>query len=214
MAKKKISASNSKFSGPDWIYAHEIPYRDMSDSEVDDFYAEIDRLEEPLREDLRRIGVRVDSAWDIDLKDDPGRSALAIPILLDHLNRRYPARLLEGIARCFKRISGAEVAWESLYRKYRRQPRGEVKDALADTLAMLARSDKFDLMRGLVRDVKQGRSRVLLLSFFSKSRNPEAVALLKEMESDSDLAVQIGEIFKQKNRRSSKIRKDMKKSGE
>jgi hypothetical protein len=53
--------------------------------------------EAPLVEELNGLGVHVSSVWDLVNTAKPYPEA--IPLLLDHLCRAYPDRILEGIAR-------------------------------------------------------------------------------------------------------------------
>ena len=55
------------------------------------------RAEAPLVEELRESGFEVDSAWDLVNTSTPYPRAL--PILVKHLERPYPDRVREGIAR-------------------------------------------------------------------------------------------------------------------
>ena len=54
------------------------------------------KAEIPLLDDLAAIGVRTDSAWNLDRV--PGSRPKAIPVLLEHLGREYHDKVLEGIA--------------------------------------------------------------------------------------------------------------------
>src|SRR5262245_53969233 len=53
--------------------------------------------ETPIVEGLRAIGLKVDSVWDLVNTSVPYPEA--IPVLLAHLQREYPDRVREGVAR-------------------------------------------------------------------------------------------------------------------
>ena len=78
--------------------------------------AEYCLAEAPLVDELRAAGYRVSSAW--DLVNTPDSYPTAVPILLAHLPRPYPAAVREGIARALA-VREASCGWEVLTRLYR-----------------------------------------------------------------------------------------------
>jgi len=58
--------------------------------------AESRAAEEPLVRDLRTAGYEVESVWDLN---STAAYPEALPVLLEHLARPYPAVVREGIAR-------------------------------------------------------------------------------------------------------------------
>jgi hypothetical protein len=74
-----------------------IARRDERDRERQRKAIEWRQAEAPLVEELRAAGFKVDSAWDLVNTAVP--YAEALPILLAHVQRPYPDRVREGIAR-------------------------------------------------------------------------------------------------------------------
>lgn len=165
------------------------------------YEAERQRLEEesrraqaPLAEELRAAGVEVDSAWDLVNTSTPYPAAL--PILLEHLERPYPDRVREGIARALAVGRDAKFAWDRLVGLYRAESAGtDAKDGLAVALAAVADADVVDELVALARDAAQGESRVLLLRGLKRSRAPQARAALEEFLSDPVLGEQSGRLL-------------------
>jgi aminopeptidase N len=141
--------------------------------------AELREAEAPLIEDLRRVGIDVDSAWDLVNRSTPYPSAL--PILVAHLERGYPPRVREGIARALA-VRDARFAWGTLVRLYREEEAGtDAKAGLAVALAAAADGDVLDEVIALARDSRHGQSRVLLLAALRRLR---AQAALQELADD------------------------------
>jgi hypothetical protein len=140
------------------------------------------RAEAPLAEELRRAGVQVDSAWDLVKTPEPYPAAL--PILLEHLERPYPDRVREGIARALA-VSDAKFGWETLVRLYRREQAGtDAKGGLAVALAAASDDDVIDEVISLAHDGTHGDSRLLLLRGLKRSKAPQARAALQAFAED------------------------------
>lgn len=71
--------------------------------------AEFSVAEAPLVDELRAAGFKVQSAW--DLVNTPGSYPKAVPILLAHLPRPYPAAVREGIARALAVRETKAAGW-------------------------------------------------------------------------------------------------------
>jgi len=159
--------------------------------------------ETPLRDDLRAAGYAVDSAWDLVNTERPYPSAL--PILVQHLQREYPTEIREGIARALA-VPDANFAWGTLTEIYRREPHGRVKEGLAAALAGAAAPPDMENLIALIRDPRNGESRILLLGGLERSHDPRAMAALLKLQAEADqqLTKQIGLIMQrleQKRRR-------------
>lgn len=160
--------------------------------------AERKRAEAPLVAELNAAGFAVESAWDFVNTSDSYVGAL--PILVDHLQRPYPARILEGIARALA-VREAKFAWEVLTRLYRDATERDAKDGLAVAISVVADRELIDDVIALVRDPRHGQSRVLLLSALRRSKDPKARAALMDLASDPDLAKEIQFILRPRKRR-------------
>jgi len=174
---------------PGWMAA-----RDREDQDRQRKDAEWRQAEAPLVEDLRRAGFEVNSAWDLVNTDAPYPKAL--PILLEHLERPYPDRVLEGIARALA-VPDAKFGWDVLTRLYREQDREtDAKDGLAVAIAGASDDEVLDDVIALVRDPRHGKSRLLLLSALERSRDQRVRAVLEELEADPEVTVEARRILK------------------
>jgi HEAT repeat protein len=156
--------------------------RERQDEELRRKEAEWRRAEAPLVEQLREAGFEVDSAWDLVNTSTPYPAAL--PILLEHLERSYPDRVREGIARALA-VRDARFAWETLIRLYRQEEASSnAKDGLAVALAAVSDDDVLDDLISLARDSAHGESRLLLLRGLKRSRTLQARTALEEFAAD------------------------------
>jgi hypothetical protein len=146
------------------------------------------RAEAPLVDELKAAGFAVESAW--DLVNTPGSYPAAVPILLEHLPRQYPAAVREGIARALA-VPEAKVGWDLLLRLYRDEREARAKDGLAVAIAAAADDGLIDDVIVLARDAQHGASRLLLLSALERSANARARAALMELGTDPDLKKEV-----------------------
>lgn len=172
------------------------------DAELEKHWAELDRAEAPLVADLRAAGYDVKETWQLMTMGVPYPNA--IPILLEHLQRAYPGKIREWIARALG-VKEALYAWATLKRLYakEREP-GSAKDGLASALCDLAKmsgTEHLDEVIDLVRDRRHGSSRLLLLSALEKSKEPRAWATLMDLGTDPDLILEIQHILKKRQRK-------------
>ena len=150
--------------------------------------AELRRSERPLIEDLGAVGIQVRSVWDlVNLSVDFDQ---ALPVLLDHLNREYPEAITDGIARALA-VPESIRWWRVLVDKYRVEERRRAKGGLAVAISACANESVLTEVIELVRDVRHGGSRVLLLDAIAKSPDSRARAALEELATDPDLSKEI-----------------------
>lgn len=150
--------------------------------------AEYRRAEAPLVDELRAAGFQVQSAW--DLVNTPGSYPKAVPILLAHLPRPYPAAVREGIARALA-VPEAKVGWNVLTQIYRDEQDKRAKDGLAVAIAAAADEDVISDVIALARDTQHGPSRLLLLSALERSADPRARATLMDLGTDPELKKEV-----------------------
>jgi hypothetical protein len=139
----------------------------------------------------------VQSAW--DLVNTPGSYPKAVPILLAHLPRPYPAAVREGIARALA-VREASCGWEVLTRLYPDEHEVRAKDGLAVAIAAAANDELIGDVIALARDTSQGPSRLLLLSAIERSTDPRARAALMDLGTDLDLTEEIQVILRRLKR--------------
>jgi hypothetical protein len=160
--------------------------------------AEYRLAEAPLVDELREAGFQVQSAW--DLVNTPGSYPKAVPILLAHLPRPYPAAVREGIARALA-VREASCGWDVLMRLYREEDEVRAKDGLAVAIAAAANDELIGDVIALARDTSQGPSRLLLLGALERSADPRARAALMELGTDPELKKEIQVILRRIKKR-------------
>ena len=142
--------------------------------------------EAPLVEELRASGLSdVRSSWDLVARSTPYPDAL--PILVSHLERPYPDRVREGIARALA-VPDARFAWANLITLYRAEPAGtDAKDGLAVALAATADNSVTSDLIKVVMDQSNGSSRVLLLAALTHG---DGRAILEGLTGDPSLGAE------------------------
>jgi hypothetical protein len=131
----------------------------------------------PLLQELRAVGLFLDSAY--DLINKPMRHAAAIPILLHHLRKPYSEATREVIARSLAIPESASI-WSILADMYEREPSSEsgvgAKAGLAVALAVSATRDNVGRLATLIRDPRNGSSRLAFVRPLHKYRLVEPIA--------------------------------------
>jgi hypothetical protein len=158
-------------------------------AELDDLRAALRAAEAPLVAELQAAGYQVESAWDLRKYKDPYKSAL--PILVDHLSRDYPDRVLAGIARALS-VRAAAPWWPQLKGSYSKAAESEAKHALAAAIAVIVTKATLPEFIGLIKDPSNGPSRVLLVRALKRLRDPRGLALLDELRDDPVLGQEAG----------------------
>jgi len=142
-------------------------------------------LEElPLLRDLSRVGIEVESVW--DLVNSSEQYAAAIPVLLEHLRRPYSSKILAGIARAVA-VPEARDAWDDLVSLYRNEMDEHLKEALAVAVAAIADDSVMEELVALIMDSKQGPSRVLLMNTMQDARACLSDEAIRKLTRDPDL---------------------------
>jgi hypothetical protein len=140
------------------------------------------RTEEPIVEDLHRVGVDVETAWDLVRTSEPYPAAL--PILMHHLELGgYPDRVLEGMARALA-VSPAHVYWERLRDLYLRAEGRDEEEGLAAALTASAGSEHLDELLALLRDDSRGDSRIHLLEAVLRVGGKRGREVVESLRSD------------------------------
>ncbi|WP_353953198.1 hypothetical protein V6K52_07150 [Knoellia sp. S7-12] len=122
--------------------------------------ARLAKAEKPLLADLAAIGIRTDSAW--NLYQDPGSLPEAIPVLLDHLEREYPDKVLEGIANALDDRS-ARDSWHQIKTIYLSTVKATVRDRLAAVMAGIAVRAHYDDLLWFLTQESLGETRIYFL---------------------------------------------------
>lgn len=164
----------------------------------------------PLLRELRDAGIDIESVGELVGRATPYPSA--IPILLRHLQLSYSDAVRATIARCLA-VPEPEViaSWkmiESLYLEAK-TAKGIVapgdtrkfdlsfKDALACTLAVIATDENREALLRLLRNKRNGPSRILVLRGLTRVlEGQNLVAIYDELSNDSELSVEIASLRK------------------
>lgn len=139
-----------------------------ADAERRAVHEALSRAERPLVDELRAAGIAVSSAW--DLYEFPQSGEVVYPILVKHLRRDYPERVLGGIARAFTK----EVArrhWPELLEIYMSEVRGEAQDGLAATLSGCAVRVHYNDLLSILENEALGETRIYFLRPVSRIGN-------------------------------------------
>jgi hypothetical protein len=155
--------------------------------------AELMRAEAPLVKELRAAGYTVNSVWDLVNIETP--YPMALPILLNHLQRSYPDPVREGIARALA-VPDSRFGWAVLTRLYQEEQGARAKDGLAVAIAGAANNEVIRDVINLARDTRHGPSRLLLLSALERSNDPQARAALMDLGTDPELKKEVQAILR------------------
>jgi len=146
--------------------------------------------------DLQGAGLLVEDVW--DLVNTRVRYKAAIPILVDWLQNadvRIPEpdeeKIREGIIRALTVPDARPEAVPVLLKEFRQanDPSGlGLRWVVGNALGFLADDSIFDDIAMLVKDVRYGKARQMLVEGLAKSRDPRAVPLLADLLSDEDVA--------------------------
>lgn len=153
------------------------------------------RAEAPIVEELQRAGFDVLSVWDFVNRTD--RYVGALPILLVHLQRNYPDKVRESIARALA-VPEAKFAWRTLLKLFRQdfdQKANGVKWAVGAALAATADDDVIHDLIPLFRDPRHGENRVVFVEALIKSRNKEARAAIENARQDPQVSREIHRVL-------------------
>lgn len=153
-----------------------------------------EHAEKPLVEALREVDLEVDSVWDLVGTKDP--YPRAIPILLEHLNGEYPAKIREGIGRALAVRVLSPEDWQVIRRCFVEEPDTEAKWALALVLKTNAREEHVGALEELLADPRSGKGRAALAEGYYRLRGGAAKRVLETLVSDPEIGESVGQLLK------------------
>jgi DNA-binding FadR family transcriptional regulator len=167
--------------------------------------AALKKAEAPLVKALRKAGFNVTSVWDfVNTKDTYPE---AVSILLQHLRKPYPRRILEGIARALA-VREARVGWDQLVRHYcsdheidAHRDVNELKWSLHLAVAVATDESVLDELISLACDRRHGYHRSYFVDALSRFDDDRARAALIELRSDPFLKDAFEQLDKKSKRR-------------
>lgn len=140
--------------------------------------------EKPLVDDLRSVGVKVFSVW--DLVNTSKSYVTAIPVLIKHLRKQYYSKNKEGIVRALAVKEAIGVACETLITEYHAVPKEEhfLRWAFGNTMAVIITRDYIDEVIKIVLDQTNGDSRQMFVTALSKFRSSKVDRALQMLLTD------------------------------
>jgi hypothetical protein len=114
----------------------------------------------PLLADLHAAGIELDTVW--HLYKHPEARAQAIPVLLEHIVRDYPDRVLEGIG-CGLCNRAARPWWNEIKDLYLATDTEIVRDRLAAALGICAARAQYEDLLAFVPNQSLGETRIYFL---------------------------------------------------
>jgi hypothetical protein len=155
----------------------------------------------PVVDDLRSVGVEVESLW--LLYEQPEAYPVAIPVLLAHLERDYTERTLEDIGHALP-FKPATTWWEDFKGLYLRTKSDAVRDRLGAAMSQCAvRQHYGDLLR-FIGDSSLGPSRIYFLRPINRIGNRmepgRGRAVIQSVADDETLGVEATRILQGRSR--------------
>jgi hypothetical protein len=156
---------------------------------------------QPVFDDLRAAGVEVDDLY--RLYEQPESYPLAIPVLLDHLQRDYPERVLDDIGNALP-FKPDPSWWEDFKRLYVATESDAVRDRLAAAMSGCARREHYDDLLALFHNQTLGSSRIYFLRPINRIGNRidagQGRAVIETVTDDPILGKEASAILKGRRR--------------
>lgn len=157
--------------------------------------------EAPVVDALRATGIAASSVY--TLYETPDAYPRALPVLLEHLQRPYPERVLFGIGVALTHKS-ARAFWDELSSIYRTTNSEAVNDRLGAALSSCARRENYDDLLEFIADSGLGSSRVYFLRPIHRIGNRmepgRGRAVIASVADDPILGVEAQRILQGKGR--------------
>ena len=152
---------------------------------------------QPVVDDLRAAGVELDSLW--DLHASPQSYGIAIPVLLDHLARAYPERVLSDIGFALPNKPSREW-WPHFRSLYLSTQSPAVRDRLAASMSTSAVREHYAELLDLVGNSDLGASRIYFLRPINRIGNRispgQGRAVLAGLVADPELGIEATAVLK------------------
>lgn len=135
---------------------------------MNDEHAVLEEAEKPVLADLAAIGVDTDSPW--NLYRDPEARARAVPVLLDHIERDYPDKVVHGIGQALTDRS-ARGSWDRIKEIYLATRSDLVRDQLSHVLGHVAVREHYDDLLAFLADESLGITRTSFIRAVNRIGN-------------------------------------------
>jgi hypothetical protein len=174
-------------SDPEWLTAQ--AERDRASAQLHRTLIEDAR---PLSAALAMLNYRIDTAWDLVNADYVYRTAL--PVLVEHLQRHYHPRNLEGIVRSLTVRPARDLAWDALMEIARRPastpPEESLQDAAFNALSVIATTDDLPFLAQMAIDRTLASGRSAFLIRLRKAKYPQVEEILNLALDDPAVVTQ------------------------
>jgi hypothetical protein len=156
---------------------------EAADAERREWRDALRRAERPVVEDLVGVGVDVSSVWDLVNSSKP--YPLALPVLIEHLERGgYPDRAMESLGRALA-VKPAVEFWARLKDRYLNARGAGEEDGAAVALAACAMAAQFDELIELLDVAERGESRIYFLRPIKNLGGAQGLAVLESLRKDA-----------------------------
>ena len=140
--------------------------------------------------ELNQVGVGVSSLWDLvyTSKKYPN----AIPILLEHLSKKYSEKTKEGIIRALAVKEAIGKASAALIAEFLKMQKSQVslRWAIGNTINVIIVENDVEMIIPIVKDKEHGLSRQMFVSALGKVTSDKAEDVLIELLDDDDVVAQ------------------------
>lgn len=131
------------------------------DAELQERGRTLSVAEQPIIADLLRVGIRVESVWDLVNTAEPYPAAL--PVLVEHFERGgYPDRVMESLGRALA-VKPAVAFWERLRSRYLTPRSAGEQEGAAVALAACATAAQLDDLIAFLSIDDRGDSRIYFI---------------------------------------------------
>jgi hypothetical protein len=182
-----------------------VAHQQAQDREIERQEAASARAQAPLLRDLKAAGADLNTVW--DLVNTRRKYPQLVPVLLKHLDRKYPEKIREGIARALA-VPDARIGWKQLLRAFSAEPAldeqgnpSQVKWALHLAIAAAADASGVHDLVALTANRRHGENRSYFVDALARIDSPQARAALEELKGDPDLEDAFKRLRKRKARR-------------
>lgn len=156
---------------------------------------------QPVLDDLRSAGIEVSDLY--MLYEQPESYPVAIPVLLDHLHRDYPERVLEDIGNALPRKPDPSW-WADFKRLYKSTRSDAVRDRLAAAMSGCAVRRHYADLLAFIHDDALGSSRIYFLRPINRIGNRiadgQGRAVMERLAQDPVLGNESAAILKGRSR--------------
>ena len=160
---------------------------------------ELRSAEKPIVKDLRAVGVKVESVWDLVNTSDPYPAAL--PVLLRHLSKGgYPDRVMESLGRALA-VKPAAVYWEELRQLYLSSVNPGEMEGLAVALTASATKDHVDVLISLLGSDDRGSTRIHFLRKILRLGGERGLEVVADLQADETFGREATALMKRRKNR-------------